>query len=123
MIQSGLASPPGTTIELWRDDYRIVAQVVWQDGTRAGLQSQQHLPVEAMMSLSGSTALQLVASGGARMERRKRHRTEEHATQTGRRIEFAGVAAIALTLAVSIGLAAGSALDRPFAKIEAALTR
>ena len=36
----------GSVVELWRGDYVIVARVMWQDGARAGLQTDERLAVE-----------------------------------------------------------------------------
>lgn len=39
------------TVELRRGDYVICARVMWRDGTRTGLQCDEQLPVEQIMSL------------------------------------------------------------------------
>ena len=74
MIQSARVGSEGTLIELRRGDHMIVARIVWRDGSRAGLQSEDRVPVEEIMSVSGSQALQLVASEGALIERRRSYR-------------------------------------------------
>ena len=122
MIQSGRAGPAGSRVELRRGDHVIVARVVWREGARAGLASDERLPVEEIMSLGQSSALQLVASDGTFVERRKEARTKfADSRLRGRAFEFAGVGAIALVLALGIWGMAQQALSAPLAKVEAAL--
>lgn len=122
MIQSARSGPLGSLIELRRGDHVIVARVVWREGARAGLQSEDRVPVEEIMSLHGSKALQLVASGGERLERRRHGRvaTAESRLQ-GRAMEFAAVLAIGVALAGGAWSMARQALVRPFADASAAL--
>src|SRR5690348_12970017 len=57
MIHSSRVGPQGSTIELWRGNHVIVARVVWQDGARAGLQSEDRLAVEDILSLGSSATM------------------------------------------------------------------
>jgi PilZ domain len=122
MIQSGRSGPEGSTVELRRGDHAIIAQVVWREGGRAGLRTDERLPVEEIMSLSNSGALTLVACDGARVDRRRhpRHPPTDARLQ-GRAIEFVSVAAIAISLALGAWAAAEQALAAPMAKVESAL--
>jgi hypothetical protein len=63
--------PNGSDMELRREEPIITRPGGLARRLRAGLQSEQRVPVEEIMSLSGSQALQLVASEGALIERRK----------------------------------------------------
>ena len=121
LIHSARAAPEGSTIELRRGDHVIVARVMWREGARVGLQADERLPVEQIMSLGQSKALQLTASSGAAVERRKQPRTEVDARLRGRAIEFASVAVIAASLALTIWSMASEALARPMAAVSAAL--
>jgi len=122
MIQSTLAGPEGSLMELRRGEHIISARVVWREGSRAGLQSEQRVPVEEIMSLSGSQALQLVASEGALIERRKQPRAASFNSRLlGRALEFAAVIAIALVLAAGIWSTAEQAFARPLKQASAAL--
>lgn len=122
MIQSGRAGPEGTRVELRRGDHVIVARVVWREGARAGLATDDRLPVEEILSLGQSSALQLVASNGALVERRKRSRQKlGDARLRGRAFEFLGVGAIVLVLSLSVWGMAEEAFAAPLARIEAAL--
>lgn len=122
MIQSGRAGPTGSRVELRRGKHVIVARVVWRDGARAGLASDERLPVEDIMSVSQSSALQLVASDGMFVERRTKSRQKSVDSRLrGRTFEFVGVGAIALLLALGVWGMAQQALAAPLAKVEAAL--
>lgn len=122
MIHSGRAAPKGSSVELRRGEHVILARVVWRDGARVGLRSDERLPVEEIMSLGQCQSLQLVASGGARIERRKKPRPPRiDARLRGRVFEFVGVGAIALSLALGVWMMARAAFARPLAQIEAAL--
>lgn len=122
MVQSGRAGPEGTEVELRRGDHVIVARVVWRDGARAGLATDDRLPVEEIMSVGQSSALQLVAFNGTIVERRRlpRQKTDD-ARLRGRAFEFVGVGAIAVVLSFGIWGMAQQAFAAPLARIEAAL--
>ena len=122
MIQSGRAGPAGSTVELHRGGHVIIASVVWREGSRAGLRTDDRLPVDDIMSAAQSGSLRLVASEGALVERRtKRRPSADHARLRGRAMEFAGVGAIAISLAVGVWSLADQAFAKPMARIEAAL--
>ena len=122
MIQSGRAGPTGSTVEIRRGDHVIIGRVVWREGPRAGVRCDERVPVEEIMSLGQSSALRLVASDGSAVERRKQpRRAEADARLRGRAIEFIGIGAIAVSLALGIWSTAQEALARPMARVEAAL--
>jgi len=124
MIQSARVGSEGTLIELRRGDHMIVARIVWRDGSRAGLQSEDRVPVEEIMSVSGSQALQLVASEGALIERRRSYRPLGPVADSrlqGRTMEFAAVLAIAVTLAIGAWSTAQQAFSKPIERASAAL--
>lgn len=122
MIQAGRAGPEGSEVELRRGDHVIIARVVWREGARAGLLTDDRLPVEEIMSIGQANALQLVASHGSLVERRKlpRKKTDD-ARLRGRAFEFLGVGAIAIVLSLGIWGMAEQAFAAPLARIEAAL--
>ena len=122
LIQSGRAGPKGTLVELHRGDHVILARVMWREGSRAGVRSDERLPVEDIMSLAQSNSLRLVASEGAAVERRRRQRSDHSVSRLrGRALDFIGVAAIAVCLAAGVWTLVGEAFARPVARIEAAL--
>ena len=120
LVHSARTGPAGSVVELWRGDHVIVARVMWQDGARAGLQSDDKLPVDQILSLNSSTALILTAAqpqaGQPTWERRKRDRRSQ-----GRLIEYAGVVLIACSLAMTTFNLVVDVLGKPMAMINAAL--
>jgi hypothetical protein len=123
MIHTGRAAPKGTIVELRRGEHVILARVMWRDGARLGLQSDERLPVEQIISVSQSKALQLVAADGAHIERRKKQRPGlVDARIRGRVLEFIGVGAMVLCLALSVWAMAQQAFAKPLAALGAALS-
>jgi len=122
MIQASRAAPEGSVIELWKGDYVIVARVVWRKGVRAGLRSEERVPVEEIMSLAQSPGLQLTATNDRPLyERRKRPRTHEDNRLRARMMEFASVALIGAFFAGSAYSLVEQALARPLAAVRTAL--
>jgi hypothetical protein len=122
MIQSGRTAPEGASVELRRGEHVIVARVMWRDGSRAGLRCDERLPVEEIMSQTGASALRLVASEGAIVERRRLPRNlADRARLSGRLIEFGGVGLFVLCAALCLWAAAQQTLERPLERAEAAL--
>jgi hypothetical protein len=98
MIEAARPAPLGDTVEVHRGAQRIIARVVWRDGTRSGLQVDEHLPVEEILSFSNAPGLQLTARDAALVDRRVKPRAAEVSRQRGRAIEYIGVVAIAASL-------------------------
>jgi len=123
LIHSGRAGPEGSMVELRKGDHVIVARVVWRDGSRVGLRSDDRLPIEDILSVGDSGALRLVASEGALVDRRGRRRlSADSARLRGRAMELIGGGAISLCLVLGIWTMAREALARPMARIELALS-
>jgi PilZ domain len=120
MIHTSRQIPEGTQVEVRRGDHVIVARVVWRDGARAGLQSEERVPVEQIMTLGQSPALQLTAAVG---ERRKSPRPQDHSRLRGRAFEFAGVLAVAVSLAGCAMSMVHDALAGPLVAVSAVLSR
>jgi hypothetical protein len=118
MIHTGRPISLGTMIEIRRGDHAIVARVVWREGGRAGLQAEERVPVEEIVTIGQSPALQLTA---ARVERRKQPRREDGSRTRGRAIEFAAVVAIGACVAGAALVMVEVAFARPLSLIAAAL--
>jgi hypothetical protein len=122
MIHSSRAGPRGSVVELWRGDHVIVARVMWQDGARAGLQTDERLAVEDILSLRGSAAMSLTAPQAASTDRRARPRGEpDRRKQQGKMIEFVGVVLAGCMFAATAYGMVAQALAGPMAMIDAAL--
>jgi hypothetical protein len=122
LVHSARTGPEGSRVELWRGEHVIVARVVWQDGARAGLQAEDRLPVEQILSLNASTALILTAEPVRGDGRPRRRPPNDDRRSQGRLIEFAGVVVIACSLAAAAFDLVVESLGRPMAAIERALS-
>jgi hypothetical protein len=110
----------GSIVEIRRDDHVMIARVVWHDRGLAGLQMQERLPVEQIMSLSQAGELRLIPSEGATLERPKRSKFEDRdARSRGRAFEFVGVGFIGLCLSIGICTIVQQAFGRPIAELAA----
>lgn len=118
MIHTGRPIAQGTMVEIRRGDHAIVARVMWRDGARAGLQAEERVPIEEIVTIGQSPALQLTA---ARVERRNQPRPEDRSRSRGRVIEFAGVVAISACIAGAALSMVHVAFARPLAVVSAAL--
>ena len=122
LIKSVRPVAEGSTIEILRGDQLIVARVMWSNAGRSGLRSEQRLPVEDILSIGQSTALQLIASNGVLHDRRRGAREiPGDARLRGRALEFLAVVAIGVTLAVGGWVMVEHALIGPLGTASAAL--
>ncbi len=118
MIHTGRQIAKGTKVEVRRGDHVIAARVAWRDGARAGLQAEDRVPLEALMTFVQSPAFQLVAATG---ERRKKARSDERTRLRGSLIKFAGVVIIAASLAGTGPTMVDAAFSRSMDLVVAAL--
>ena len=122
MIHSALAGPQGSIVELRRGPHAIVACVVWRDGARVGLKTEERLAVEDLIRLNCASAMTVTTGQaqkracGTPSQRRERNRCS-----LGRVIEYVGVALIACMLAVTAFDVLERGLGTPMALIETAL--
>ena len=120
MIHTGRPMARGAEVEIRRGDHVIVAKVMWREGGRAGLKSDERVPIEDIVTLGQSPVLQLTA---ATAERRKYPRPEERSLLQGRAIEFAGVLLVSISLAAAGFTMVQGAFARPLAAVETSLER
>lgn len=124
MIHSARAGPQGSIVELRRGSHAIVARVVWRDGARVGLKTEERLAVEDLIRLNCASAM-TVTTGQAQKrardtpsQRRERNRNRR---SLARVIEYVGVALIACMLAATAFDVFERVLGTPMALIETAL--
>ena len=122
MIHSARAGPQGSIVELRRGRHAIVACVVWRDGARVGLKTEERLAVEDLIRLNCASAM-MVTAGQAQKRARgtPSQRRERNRRSLGRVIEYVGVALIACTLAATAFDVFERGLGTPMALIETAL--
>ena len=124
MIRAARPIPQGSLVELRRGSHVIVARVVWRDGAKAGLQSDDKLPVDDILTLSQAGAIQVTAGPRpAGVERRTQPRGHDHSRLRSRALEFASVTLIAASLVGGAVLMVEQAFSRPLASVQAALGR
>ena len=121
LIHSARTGPEGSKVELWRGERVIVARVVWQDGSRAGLRAEERLAVDDILSLNASSALMLTAAPCSRSNNEPWERRRKDRRSQGRSIEFTGVVVIACSLAATAYDMVEQAFARPLALIQQAL--
>jgi len=121
MIHVSRGAPNGDMVELRRGHHVIVARVVWRDGSRAGLHSDDRVPVEEILSLSQAPALQLTAAGAFVERRNQPRRDHERSRWRGRWLEFASVTAVGASLVATVFSIVESVLAKPMDAVRAAL--
>ena len=119
MVRAPLVALESGFVELWHGDHAISARIVWRDGLKAGLQAEDQIPVEQILSLAASASLQLTAEPYRGVERRKRPRTDSRVQ--ARVFEFASIAIVAAALAGGFCFWVGEALAQPLLLIRTAL--
>ena len=124
-IQS--AEPParGTYVEICRGSHVIIARVVWTKGHRAGLRSQDPLFIQAIVNEALAPPQRLPVAAGRPVERRRAPRTAaqrfEQSRVAGRAMEFAGLAIVAVAVAMAAFGTVEQALAAPLSQIRASL--
>lgn len=122
MIQTGQPAQRGTIVEIRRERHVITGRVMWRDRGKIGLQCEDRVPVEEILSLGAAKSLRLVAADGDLIERRQVPRRERSESRLlGRTIQFAGVLAIVLALSISGVFWVKTILAQPLLTAEAAL--
>ena len=121
------ARPPhrGTYVEICRGRQTIIARVAWSKGHRAGLRSQDAISITVFVNDSADPAAERPAFGGKPIERRRFQRSladqHELSRLKSRGIEFACLALVAGTLAVTTFGIVEHALANPLAEVRKAL--
>ena len=121
MINATAGALQANEIEIWHQEHLFVATVVWRNGTRAGLQVENPIPVDGIMALSQTASLQLTAQHSPLIERRKRPRPPGESRSRARAFEFISVTVIAVSLAIVALAMVEQAFAKPLAFVEAAL--
>lgn len=123
LLHSSCAAREGSCIEVRHGAHAIVARVVWRNGAKVGLQSEDRVPVDDILTLGQSSSLQLTAVQRGTIERRRQARVEDQSRRRARSVEFASIAFIALWLGGGLLVLVQEALARPLAYVESALER
>ena len=122
MIRMGNGIEKGSLVEVRRGDHAIYARVVWREGPQAGLQADDRLPVDEILTLAQTEFLQVTAAHSPIPERRRKKRpVYEDSRQRGRLMEFVGMVAVAVALSGAVLHMVQLALAKPMAMIGAVL--
>lgn len=121
LINSGGPAAEGSVVELRHGDHVIVARVIWREGSRTGLRTQDRVPVEDIVTGKQAQAVQLTAPQWPAADRRKQPRTHEQSRMRSRALEFAGVAVTGGFLAAAVLSMVEQAFARPLATVQSAL--
>jgi hypothetical protein len=122
MIRAGSGITEGSVVEIRRGDHTIFARVMWKEGPRAGLHTDEQLPVDDILTLAHASALQVTAADSLTMERRRKKRPiYEDSRQRARLIQFLGTVGISIGLSAVLFSAVRHVLAVPVAAIGAAL--
>lgn len=117
------ADPPlrGSYLEIRRGAQVILARVVWTKSHRFGVETQDALPIEAMITNCALPAVSPATGGERRRIARVRLPADEQSRQRGRFVEFGFIAAMATFGAVLVAGEAYALLAAPIEAVETAL--
>jgi hypothetical protein len=121
MIQSARLEPEGSLVELRRGAHVITAQIVWRDGSRAGVQAQDRVPIEDIILISGSQPIRLIASNGLLVERRRHRRLAADSRSASQFMQFVALVAVGILLAVVASFLVNEALSNSLGRVSEAL--
>ena len=119
--------PPnrGSYLEIRRGGYVMVARVVWSNAGRFGVQTQDVVPAERLISDPDGAALPASSSAINQMERRAAPRAaqvrHDSSRQKARAIEFAAISLTCAFVAIPIGIAMIEVLAKPLRAAQTAL--
>jgi hypothetical protein len=122
MIRSASRIAEGSVVELRRGEHVIHGRVVWKDGAKAGLQSDERLPVDDILTLSQSPSLQLTAADSQKLDRRGKPRPiYQDSRLRAHVVQFVGTLVIAAGLSAAVLSMVERAMVKPLALVELAL--
>ncbi len=128
MIQATEPPARGAYLDVFRGHQSIVARVVWVDGQRFGLRSQDALPVEDIICPpdASTAALRRAVAEGAALERRVSPRAtlarHEASRTLSRSIEFGFVVLLGAALGITAFSTVAQALGSPLEQVSASLS-
>ena len=125
---SSTAPPdPGTYVEIRRGRHVIVARVVWADGLRFGVHTQDPIPIDGLIRDPDSDQPGTAeAESEHKIERRRTTRPaaviqHEHSRIVGRMIEFAFLGGLAASAALMAFYLVKGAVGGPLSEVQKAL--
>lgn len=124
-------APPerGSYVEVRRGAHVIIARVVWVNGSRFGLHTQDAVPIESIVSQpaisNDASEQQTPRQAGVERRSAPRAREREHEASRfmARAIEFACVASLGASAAFAGFATVKEAIGRPLAHVQIALAK
>ena len=117
LVRSNQSPHRGSYLEIRRGAYVIVARVVWSNAGRFGVQTQDMVPAEHLISDPDTTVVSPPSASVGGRERRTAPRSVETRHDTSRQkarvIEFAAIAFVCALVAVLIGSAMAEVVATP----------
>jgi len=109
------------TVELRHGDQAIKAQVVWRDGARIGLRTEDRIPIEQILAYGQSAVLQLPCARRSTERRQQLRSAADRNRLRGRAFEFLSIIVVAACIGLTLATIAADALARPMTAVRAAL--
>lgn len=125
LVRSDQSPNRGAYLEIRRGPYVIVARVVWSNAGRFGVQTQDLVPPERLMTDPNAQAAPAPSPASGGHERRAAPRPvanrHEASRQRARAVEFATISLVGALVAILIGSAMAEVVAKPLHAAQAAL--
>ena len=125
LVRSDQSPNRGSYLEIRRGAYVIVARVVWSSAGRFGVQTQDMVPAERLISDPDATGAQAVSPEARKQERRAEPRSVEsrhdNSRQMARAFEFTAISFVGALVAILIGSAMAKVVAKPLHAAQSAL--
>ena len=126
LVHSDQSPNRGSYLEIRRGAYVIVARVVWSTAGRFGVQTQDMVPAERLISDPDAAAASASPPTARQQERRAAPRSTENrhdrSRQKARAFEFAAISLFCALVAILIGSAMAEVVAKPLHAAQTALT-
>jgi hypothetical protein len=117
LVRSDQSPNRGSYLEIRRGSYVIVARVVWSDVGRFGVQTQDLIPADSLITDPDATAVSAPSTAIGQRDRRTTPRPVEtrhdSSRQNARALEFAAISFGCALVAVLIGSAMAEVVAAP----------
>lgn len=132
MLQAASAPARGSVVEVTRGRHMIIARVVWTNGQRFGVNTQERLNVDAIIAEPDLTSINYHKrlATDPTFDRRARIRPSvSHADAAernrwwGQKVDFASICLFAICLVVALYSVAETVLRAPLSQVAAAMRK
>jgi hypothetical protein len=125
-LSAGSPPDPGSYVEIRRGAYLIVARVIWVNGVRFGVRTQDCVPVDSLIRQPDAVAVPLPGNDSSQAKERRRVSrpsadAHERSRVFARTFEFAFIAALGASAAFAAFGTVRQALQQPLDAVHQAL--